>query len=183
MMQSTPFNFRRAVILIGRLVLGGIFVYAGISKIFFPNTHLWPMFVLKFSISTNLATFAQQVESYKLLSSQGVDFVAHTLPFAEIALGLLLLIGWGLRIWASLVTLLLLGFLTVVTRAYLLHMNINCGCFATPEPLTIKTVIRDSLFVALAVLMTVFAFIEAHRPHPWSAPERISPSPSGTQGF
>lgn len=171
MMQSSPFNFRRAVILIARLVLGGIFVYAGISKIFFPNAHLWPMFVLKFSISTNLATFAQQVESYKLLSPAGVDFVAHALPFTEIALGLLLLIGWGLRIWASLITVIMLGFLTVVTRAYLLHMNINCGCFATPEPLTGMTVIRDSLFAALALLMTVFAFIEARRPHPWTASE------------
>jgi len=174
MMQSSPFNFRRAVILIARLVLGGIFVYAGISKIFFPNTHLWPMFVLKFSISTNLATFAQQVESYKLLSPAAVDFVAHTLPFTEIALGLLLLIGWGLRLWASLVTLIMLGFLTVVTRAYLLHMNINCGCFATPEPLTGITVVRDSLFVALSLIMTAFVFIEARQPHPWSSPEKPS---------
>lgn len=174
MLESSPFNFRRAIIWIGRLLLGGIFVYAGISKIFFPNTHLWPMFVLRFSISTNLTTFAEQVESYKLLSPAGVDFVAHTLPFAEILLGLLLLIGWGLRIWASLVTLLILGFLTVVTRAYLLHMDINCGCFATPEPLTLKTVIRDSLFAALAVLMTIFAFIEARQPHPWSDAERVS---------
>ena len=174
MMQSSPFNFRRAVILIARLVLGGIFVYGGISKIFFPNTHLWPMFVLKFSISTNLATFAQQVESYKLLSPAAVDFVAHTLPFTEIALGLLLLIGWGLRLWASLVTLIMLGFLTVVTRAYLLHMNINCGCFATPEPLTGITVVRDSLFVALSLIMTAFVFIEARQPHPWSSPEKPS---------
>jgi uncharacterized membrane protein YphA (DoxX/SURF4 family) len=174
MLQSSPLNLRRAVILIARVVLGGIFVYAGISKIFFPNTHLWPMFVLKFSISTNLATFGQQVESYKLLSPAGVDFVAHTLPFTEIALGLLLLIGWGLRIWASLVTLIMLGFLTVVSRAYLLHMNINCGCFATPEPLTGMTVIRDSLFAALALLMTVFLFIEARKPHPWSAAEKPS---------
>ena len=110
MLESSPFNFRRVVIWIGRLLLGGISVYAGVSKIFFPNTHLWPMFVLKFSISTNLATFAQQVEAYKLLSPAGVDFVAHTLPFTEIALGLLLLIGWGLRVWASLVTLIMGGF-------------------------------------------------------------------------
>lgn len=174
MLQSSPFNLRRAVILIARLVLGGIFVYAGISKVFFPNTHLWPMFFLKFSISTNLATFGQQVESYKLLSPAGVEFVAHTLPFTEVFLGLMLLIGWGLRIWASLVTLIMLGFLTVVTRAYLLHMNINCGCFATPEPLTGMTVVRDSLFVGLAVLMTVLAFIEARQPHPWSATEKAS---------
>ena len=156
------------------MVLGGIFVYAGISKIFFPNTHLWPMFVLRFSISTNLSGFAEQVAAYKLLSPAGADFLAHTLPFAEILLGLLLLIGWGLRIWASLVTLLMLGFLTVVTRAYLLHMDINCGCFANPEPLTIKTVIRDSLFAALAVLMTISVFMEARQPHPWSDSERLS---------
>ena len=61
----------------------GAISYAGISKIFFPNTQLWPMFVLRFSISTNLATFAEQVESYKLLSPAGVAFVAHTLPFDD----------------------------------------------------------------------------------------------------
>jgi putative oxidoreductase len=174
MMQSSPFNFRRAVIWIGRLVLGGVFVYAGISKLIFPNTHLWPMFVLRFSISVNLSSFAQQVESYKLLSPEGASFVAHTLPFAEILLGLLLLIGWQLRIWASLVTLVMLGFLTIVTRAYLLHMQINCGCFATPEPLTGWTVLRDGIFAVLALLMTVFAFLEARQPHPWSAPEKAS---------
>ena len=172
MLESSPFRIRRATIWIGRLLLGGIFVYAGISKIFFPNTHLWPMFVLRFSISTNLATFAEQVESYKLLSPAGVDFVAHTLPFAEILLGLLLLVGWGLRLWASLVTLLILGFLTVVTRAYLLHMNINCGCFAVAEPVSIKKILEDSAMLLLALLMTVFSFQQSHQPHPWAAPEK-----------
>jgi len=173
MMQSSPFSLRRAILWIGRLVLGGIFAYAGISKIFFPNTLLWPVFVLKFSISSNLSTFAQQVESYKMLSPPVVDLVAHTLPFAELILGLLLLIGWQLRIWASLITLIMLGFLGLVTRAYLLHMNINCGCFATPEPLTGMTVVRDGALAALAVVMTVLAFIEARKPHPWSAPEKV----------
>ncbi len=174
MMQSSPLNLRRTIIWIGRLVLGGIFVYAGISKLLFPNTHLWPMFVLKFSISMNIASFAQQVESYKMISAEASQMVAHILPFAEIVLGILLLIGWRLRIWASLVTLIMVGFLTIVTRAYLLHMDINCGCFATPEPLTLKTVVRDSVFVALALLMTIFAFLEARKPHPWSAPEKAS---------
>lgn len=174
MMQFSPLNLRRAVIWFGRLVLGGIFVYAGYSKIFLPNLILSPLFALKFSLSTNLSNFANQVESYKLLSPGGVNFVSHTLPFTEIVLGLLLLIGWRLRIWATVVTFIMLGFLTVVTRAYLLHMNINCGCFATPEPLTIKTVFRDGAFAALALLMTVFAFIEARKPHPWSAPEKAS---------
>lgn len=172
MMQSSPFTLRRAIIWTGRLVLGAIFVYAGISKIFFPNTHLWPLFVLKFSVSINLSTFAQQVDAYKLLSPTAVSFVAHTLPFTEILLGLLLVIGWRLQIWASLVTLIMLGFLTVVTRAYLLHMDINCGCFATPEPISLKKIFEDGAMAALALLMTVFAFLEARKPHPWSAPEK-----------
>jgi|SRR5215467_1931630 len=175
MMQSSPFNFRRAVIWIGRLVLGGIFVYAGFSKLLMPNhANLWPMFMLKMSVSTNLSTFAQQVESYKLISSEASQTVAHVLPLVEIVLGLMMLIGWRLRIWASAITLIMMGFLGVVTRAYLLHMQIDCGCFGVPEPLTGMTVVRDSLFAALALLMTVFAFIEARKPHPWSGSEKPS---------
>jgi uncharacterized membrane protein YphA (DoxX/SURF4 family) len=172
MMQSSPLNFRRLLIWIGRLVLGGIFIYAGYSKLFLPNFMTWPLFALRFSLSTNLSNFAFQVESYKLLSPAGVSFVAHTLPFAEIILGLLLLIGWQLRVWATLITLLLLGFLAAVTRAYALHMDINCGCFATPEPLTGWTVVRDSLLAVLAVVMTICAYVEARKPHPWSSPEK-----------
>lgn len=171
MMQSSPMNLRRAIIWIGRLLLGAIFVYAGYAKLVYPNHHLWPYFMLKFSVSTNLNTFAFQVMSYQVLGASGSAFVAHTLPFVEIVLGLLLLIGWQFRIWASLATAILLGFLTLVTRAYLLHMEINCGCFGTPEPLTIMTVSRDTALVLLAVVTTVFAFQEARRPHPWIAPQ------------
>jgi DoxX. len=170
-MQSSPLNLRRAVIWIGRLLVGGIFVYAGYSKIFLPNQHFWPYFMLKFSVSANLSTFAFQVDSYQVLPPAGVSFVAHTLPFAEIILGVLLLVGWRFRVWATVATGILAGFLCLVTRAYLLHMDINCGCFGTPEPLTIKTVIRDGAFVALAVVMTILAFQEARKPHPWTSVE------------
>ena len=174
MMQSSPFTPRRIFILIGRLVLAVIFIFAGYSKLFFPNRLFSSWFMIKFSVSSNLSNFALQVAAYKLLSPEGVDFVAHTLPFAEVALGLLLLIGYGVRIWASFVTLILAGFWIVVTRAYLLHMDINCGCFSTPEPLTLKTVIRDGILVALAILMTAFTFIEARQPHPWTPPEKAA---------
>jgi uncharacterized membrane protein YphA (DoxX/SURF4 family) len=169
MMQLSPVNFRRAVIWLGRLLVGGIFVYAGYAKLVYPNHNLWPWFMLKFSVSANLSTFAFQVQSYKVVGADGASLVAHTLPFVEIVLGLLLLIGWQFRIWATLASAILFGFLCLVTRAYLLHMDINCGCFGTPEPLTIMTVLRDSALVALAVLMTVFAHQEARKAHPWTA--------------
>jgi uncharacterized membrane protein YphA (DoxX/SURF4 family) len=163
MMQSSPLNLRRAIIWLGRLVLGGIFIYAGYAKIFLPNMHPRP------PIGVALAFFALQVGSYQMLSPAGVNFVAHTLPFAEVALGLLLIVGWQLRVWATLSTLLILGFFGAVVHAYAAGMQINCGCFANPEPLTIATVMRDGLLAALAVLMTVFAFIEARHAHPWSS--------------
>jgi putative oxidoreductase len=169
MMQSSPLNFRRVVIWIGRLLLGGIFVYAGYAKLTYPNHNLWPWFMLKFSVAANLSTFAFQVESYKVLGSAGSSLVAHTLPYVEMVLGLLLLSGWKFRIWAAMVSAILVGFLTLVTRAYLLHMDINCGCFGTPEPLTIMTVMRDGALVALAVITTAFAFQEARQSHPWTA--------------
>jgi uncharacterized membrane protein YphA (DoxX/SURF4 family) len=131
LLQSSPLNFRRAIILLGRLVLGLIFIYAGYSKTFLPNHTFWPLFFLKFSISTNLANFALQVQAFKLLPEWGVQFVAHVLPFTEIALGLLVLIGWKLRIWGTLLTAIMLGFFVVVLRAYLLHMEINCGHVCT----------------------------------------------------
>ena len=50
-------------------------------------------------------------------------------------------------------------------------LQINCGCFAKPEPLDGMTVFRDGVLLLLAVLMTVFVFIEARKPHPWAATE------------
>jgi uncharacterized membrane protein YphA (DoxX/SURF4 family) len=172
MMQSSPWNLRRAVIWIARLVLGVIFLYAGYSKIFLPNSNLWPFFILKFSISMNISNFATQVEAFKMLPDWGVQFVAHALPFTEIILGLLVLIGWRLRIWAPVLTLIMFGFSFVVLRAYLLHMNINCGCFATPQPINLQKVLEDAALSGLAMLMTIFAFQEARQPHPWSAPPK-----------
>jgi len=176
MMQSAPFTFRRAVLLLGRVILGAIFVYAGFSKILQPNKFYWPFPMLKFSVLANLSNFGYQVASYKMLSPAGVTFVSHSLPFVEILLGLLLLIGWRLRIWTALVSLLLLVFLAAVTRAYILHMDINCGCFATPEPVSLKKILEDTAMTGFAILTTVFAFQESRKPHPWSAPSPENPN-------
>jgi hypothetical protein len=34
-------------------------------------------------------------------------------------------------------------------------------------------VVRDSAFAALAVVMTVFAYSEARKPHPWTVTGKI----------
>jgi uncharacterized membrane protein YphA (DoxX/SURF4 family) len=167
MMESAPFNFRRIIIWTGRIVLAAVFIYAGYAKLLRPDMTPRPQMPIAISL------FALQIDSYQILPPTAVLFVARTLPFAEIGLGLLLLIGWQLRIWATLMTLIIGGFFASVVRAYSMGLQINCGCFAKPEPLTGITVLRDGLLLLLAVLMTVFAYQEARKPHPWtaSAPE------------
>ncbi len=165
-MQSSPFNFRRVFLWICRIVLAGVFLYAGSAKLLGWGLHLHPSIS---STKLSLFYFALQVDSYQLLPPWAVQFVAHTLPLAEVAIGLLLLLGWLLPVWTTFVTLLIAGFFASVVRAYALGLQINCGCFAKPEPLTGLTILRDGLLLLLAVLMTVFAFQESRKPHPWSA--------------
>jgi len=162
MMQSSPFTPRRMFLLLSRLFLAALLIYAGYAKLFLPGMHPRP------PVGVALALFATQVDSFQLLPSWAVSPFAHTLPFLEITLGFLLLLGWKLRIWASLASFLLLGFFVVVLRTYLKGLEINCGCFGPGEALTIKRVLEDGALVALALLMTVFAFLEARLPHPWS---------------
>jgi len=147
------------------LVIAAIFVYAGLAKLIRWDLHPRP----PMGIATSL--FALQIDSYQMLPPWVVLEVARVLPWAEIGIGLLLLVGWRLRIWATLVTLIIGGFFVAVLRAYALHLDINCGCFAKPEPLTGMTVLRDGSLFLLAALMTAFAFLDARKPHPWSSPE------------
>lgn len=171
-MQSSPFNLRRAIILLGRIAIAAVFLFAAYSKIYLPNKLLGPL-PLKFALSANLQNFVPSVEQYKVVSHDSAVSIAHVLPFAELLLGLLLLVGWGIRIWLSAASALLLGFLTLLTWALLNHMDIkDCGCFAsgTPEPLTGWTVLRDGVFLAFALLTTYLAFVEARKPHPWATP-------------
>lgn len=168
MLESAPFNYRRIIIWIGRIVLAAILVYAGLAKMIRWDMHPHP----PIGIATSL--FALQIDSYQMLPPWAVLQVARWLPWAEIAVGLLLLIGWQLRIWTTIVTLIIGGFFGAVVRAYALHLDINCGCFAKPEPLTGMTVLRDGALFLLAVFMTVFAFQEARKHHPWSASAKPS---------
>jgi uncharacterized membrane protein YphA (DoxX/SURF4 family) len=164
MRESSPLNLSRALMIVGRLVLGGILIYAAYTKFFIPGMRPHP------PVRIALALFATQIDSYQMLPPQAVTLLAHTLPYVELGLGLLLVIGWELRIFAAIATALLVGFFAVVVRSYAKGLQINCGCFGPGEILGVKEVVRDGLFVAMAVTLTIAAFRAHRRPHPWSAP-------------
>ncbi len=107
--------------------------------------------------------FGMQIDSYQLLGPGAVMFVARTLPWFELILGLFLLIGWPLRIITSLASLTLLGFFSLMVRTYAAGLEINCGCFGPGERLGPKRLAEDGAMLALSLAVTVGAFLLRRR--------------------
>jgi uncharacterized membrane protein YphA (DoxX/SURF4 family) len=124
-----------------RVALGAIFVYAGYVKLKDP----WELFALAIS-------------SYDLLPLKAVEFVARTLPWAEVLIGLMLIVGFQLRIAATACSLLLLVFFSLMVRAYAKGMEISCGCFGPGEVISWRTLLRDGSMLAGSLLITMAAF-------------------------
>jgi hypothetical protein len=110
------------------------------------------------------------VDSYQLLPPQMVSPAAHFLPPFELFLGLWLLSGVLLR-YSSLITTLLLGaFFAVMVRTYMAGLEINCGCFGPGERLGPLTLLRDGSLLALALAVTIGAFLGGRKRRVESAP-------------
>jgi uncharacterized membrane protein YphA (DoxX/SURF4 family) len=155
------------LLLLGRLVLAVIFLAAAYGKLRPLTARPWTLDSLKItptSLALSMTFFQMEVSSYQMLPDWATSAVAHTLPWIELALGILLLAGAGLRYFAAVTTLLLAGLLAVVIRAYALHMTINCGCFSPDEKLTGWRIVEDGCFFALGVAVTIGAFIASRRP-------------------
>ena len=96
------------------------------------------------------------VRSYELLPESLVSTVAATLPYLEISLGVLLLLGFATRLAAALSGLLLLVFIGGVISAAARGLLIDCGCFGgggtvAPGATTYTLeILRDIGFLALA---------------------------------
>jgi len=139
-MASSSKALRVAAIVI-RVVLGGIFIYAGVIKMMDP----WQL-------------FANAIDAYKLLPMPAVIFVARTLPLAEILIGLMLIVGFQLRIAATACSLLLVVFFSLMVRAYARGEEISCGCFGPGEVISWRTLLRDGSMLVGSLLITMAAF-------------------------
>jgi uncharacterized membrane protein YphA (DoxX/SURF4 family) len=148
-------TFRRIFLLVGRLALGAMFLFAAYAKLKPQAAMPWSVG----SVRTSLSMFAMQVDSYQMLSPGAVSLAAHSLPFVELAVGLWLLTGLWLRFSTSITTLLLAGFFALMVRTYSLGLEINCGCFGPGEQLGKKSLLRDGSLLAFSIAVTICAFL------------------------
>jgi len=132
----------RAAAVALRIALGAVFVYAAWVKLGMP----WQL-------------FAGAIADYKILPDWAVNPLARSLPWAEMAIGLLIAAGLWLRMAAAAASLLLAVFVALMVRAYAEGMAISCGCFGPGELISWRTLLRDGTLLAasLAVTWTAFA--------------------------
>lgn len=94
-----------------RLVVGGVWIVAGVIKLPDP------------------AESVRAVRAYQLLPEAMVHAVGYGLPFLEIAVGLLLVTGLGARIAAGVSAVLFVLFIIGIGSAWARGLRIDCGCF------------------------------------------------------
>jgi uncharacterized membrane protein YphA (DoxX/SURF4 family) len=96
------------------------------------------------------------VRAYDVLPTAAVEVVSAVLPFLELALGLLLLLGVGTRAVAVLSAVVLLVFVAGVSQAWARGLSIDCGCFggggavAPGSTAYVQELLRDTGFLLLA---------------------------------
>ncbi len=129
--------FHPVIILAARLVLGSVFVIAGVEKIANPDA------------------FAKAINNYQLLPYNALNIMALVLPWLEVLAGALLIFGVRLRASSALTAVMLIVFIAAIASAMMRGLSIDCGCFsqgsAASEPVGWKKVAEDIGLLALSL--------------------------------
>jgi len=96
-----------------RFILGGLFIYASISKIVHPFA------------------FAKIIYNYKLLPDHLIYISAIALPWVEMISGLFLVAGIFKRTAAIILFSLLIIFIIAISFNLIRGLDFDCGCFTT----------------------------------------------------
>lgn len=97
--------------LIARLVLGGVLLAAGLLKY------------------KHLDKSQMAVRAYELLPISLANVLGIVLPFVEIGIGILLILGAAIRVSSILGAFLMFIFIIGISQAWVRGLSIDCGCF------------------------------------------------------
>lgn len=97
--------------LVARLVLGGVLLYAGATKVLTP------------------VGSARAVQAYQIFPFEVAQYIGYALPMVEIILGVLLILGLFTRTTAIIGTVLMVLFIAGIASAWARGLAIDCGCF------------------------------------------------------
>jgi uncharacterized membrane protein YphA (DoxX/SURF4 family) len=127
--------------LFARLILGGVLFIAGYLKVSAPD-------------KSQMA-----VRAYEMLPISVANTLGLILPFIEVAIGALLILGSLTRVVAALGGFTMVIFIIAISQAWARGLNIDCGCFGgggAVEPGQTKylqEILRDTGLALLAAYL------------------------------
>jgi len=129
----------KTLLVVFRLVLGGLFVYAGVVKVLDP------------------LGFAQDIRNYRLVG-QSLSFIAAVvLPWLEILAGVALAAGIWKRASALIISGLLVFFILLTLVTIVRGLDVDCGCFGALSRKSGFGVILEDLGMLFMGLCLLFA--------------------------
>jgi putative oxidoreductase len=110
MSEATP-KWMQVAGVLGRLLAGGVFVFAGVQKLLDP------------------AAFAQDIANYQAFPHWTWNLAAAIVPVAEILAGLAVLTGFWRRAGAVVLGSMTVAFLGLILSVIVRDIDLDCGCF------------------------------------------------------
>ncbi len=131
--------FKGPVVLIARLILGGVFIYASLDKIAHP------------------AEFAKAIGNYHVVPFGLENLMALALPWLELIAGICLIAGIMVDGATIMVILMNIVFIFAISQALARGISIECGCFSVTteggDNIGIQTILRDIGYLVLAAMV------------------------------
>ena len=131
--------YKGPIILICRIVLGGIFIYASLDKIAHP------------------AEFAKAIGNYHILPFGLENLLSLTLPWLELLAGVALITGVMIDGAAIMVIIMNIIFIFAISQALARGISIECGCFSVTteggDNIGLQTVIRDIGYLIMGFIV------------------------------
>ena len=132
------------ITLVCRVVLGGVLLAAGLLKVQHP------------------AKSAMAVRAYEVLPISVANVLGYALPWIEVGIALLLILGIWVRWSAVAGSALLFLFIVAIAQAWARGLSIDCGCFggggqvAAGQTKYLEEILRDTGLIALGVFLFRF---------------------------
>ena len=102
------------------------------------------------------SAFVEDVSKYQLLPDGMAEAYATALPWVEITIGILLIVGFSSRFYASIALLTSLSFIVANSVVLNRGLNLTCGCFGDMAALqTREAIIIECILFVLAVQILV----------------------------
>jgi len=135
---------RGIIILLLRLTLGGLFIYASLHKI------------------RNTIQFKDMISKYEILPYWMINITSIVLPWLEFLIGALLIIGIFVRSCAIIQCSLLITFILAISLNIARGLEIYCGCF-TEDSIISSTNYWHVIFNGILLMMVAILFVLERR--------------------